>query len=617
MDSRQASVEGASRGELPGFDQVAARIRRAELGMGEPTRSPFGDRRILYADHAASGRALSFIESSVRRLLPFYANVHSASSTTGRVTSEVREAARRAVARGVNAGPDDVLLFVGSGATAALEKLVGLLGLRIPEPLERAHQLSRAIPRDRRPVVLVGPYEHHSNILPWLESIAEVVEVELDRQGGIDLEDLQRKAHAYRERPLRIGAISAASNVTGVITDVGAVCRLLHRHGALACIDFTAAAPSMPVDMHPPDPAERIDALSLSAHKLAGGPGASGILVAHTGLFRSRTPVRPGGGTVDFVGPAVEEPEGGEGHSRCIRVSYTAKLTDREEGGTPNILGDVRAGLAFGLRALLGPERTLAHELRLSQQILSRLERLPRLRLLGPRTCARLPIVAFNVEGLHHGLVAVLLDQLFGIQCRDGCSCAGPYGHRLLGIPPDRSARFRELVEEGVLGVRPGWVRLSVPCYASAADLDYLASAVELIAEHGEVFVPLYRFSWLDGRWRAVRGPPPASPRLELDPAAIWSGMLGPSSLERERREQDPEPARRRFLEEARAWVAELGSRWRKEPPAWNRPTGRASIDELVWFRYVETEGLETSDHIVRTEQVLPGPVGPSPRRRS
>jgi selenocysteine lyase/cysteine desulfurase len=587
---------------MPTFEEVAAWIRRSEVGHSAEVESPFGRRRIFYADLTASGRALSFVESRIARALPLYANVHSAFSTAGRATTALREGARRIVARGVGAGPDDVVLFVGSGATAAVNKLVGLLGLRIPEPLEREYHLSRSIPREERPVVLAGPYEHHSNELPWLESIAELVEIELSADGTIDLADLQRKAHAYRDRPLRIGAISAASNVTGVLTDVRAVCRVLHGEGAVACVDYAAAGPYVPIDMHPPDPAERIDAIFLSTHKFMGGPGASGVLVAHASLFRSRVPERPGGGTVEYVGPgaATGQPccapaapgdgAGATGPGSLLRVDYASRLADREEGGTPNILGDVRAGCAFQLKDLAGSERILAHEVQLAEGALRRLASHPRLRLLGPTRGPRLPILSFNVEGLHHELVAALLDHLFGIQARAGCSCAGPYGHRLLGIDDQRSERYRRLIHAGLLGVKPGWVRISVPYYASRADVEFLLSAVETIADAGEVFVPLYQLSWQDASWRWL-GEAAGPTTCETDLALPWPPDDQSTAPEPALDEAELARDRARFLEDARSRAAGLRERWRREPPAWNRPTGLREVDELVWFRYVETAG--------------------------
>ena len=574
------------------FEDLAAWIRRSEIGNSAPLPSPFGPRRMFYADQTASGRALSFIEARVLGLLPLYANVHSALSTAGRATTAVREKARRAVGRGVGAGPGDVVLFVGSGATAAVNKLVGLLGLRVPEPLEREFGLSRSIPADRRPVVLAGPYEHHSNELPWLESIAELVEVGLRDDGAIDLEDLQAKARAFRERPLRIGAFSAASNVTGVLTDVRAVCRTLHQEGAVACIDYAAAGPYVPIDMHPPDPLERIDAVFLSTHKFMGGPGSSGVLVASSELFRSRVPERPGGGTVEYVGPGDAEPATCcDARSRSqLQVDYAPRLDEREEGGTPNILGDVRAGLAFQLRSMLGPERILDHELRLATRALARLSAHPRIHLLGPLRGPRLPILSFNVEGLHHEFVATLLDHLFGVQARAGCSCAGPYGHRLLGIGPARSAQYRRLIHRGLLGLKPGWVRLSVPYYASDADVEYLLSTVEAVAEHGEAFVPSYRLSWRDGSWEPIAGAPALPAPLSLDDDSLF----GPDAFPEPGRppgEEEIARDRARFLEEAASRAAEIRSGWRSAPPAWNRPTGVPEIDEVIWFRYVEAEG--------------------------
>lgn len=586
---------------MPTFDQLAAWVRRSEVGRSAPVESPFGRRRILYADLTASGRALSFVEARMARALPLYANVHSALSTAGRATTALREDARRTIANGVGAGPDDVVLFVGSGATAAVNKLVGMLGLRIPEPLEREYHLSRAIPREQRPVVLAGPYEHHSNELPWLESIAELVEIDLSRDGTIDLDDLRRKAHAYRDRPLRIGAISAASNVTGVLTDVGAVCRALHDEGAVACIDYAAAGPYVPIDMHPSDPAERIDAVFLSTHKFMGGPGASGVLVAHADLFRSRVPERPGGGTVDYVGPgpATDSPcccldpaWDPDSSSPPLCVDYVTRLAEREEGGTPNILGDVRAGLAFAVKDLLGPERILAHELRLAEAAVARLSSHRRLRFLGPTGRPRLPILSFNVEGLHQELVSALLDHLFGIQARAGCSCAGPYGHRLLGIDEDRSTRYRRLIQAGLLGVKPGWVRISVPYYASQADVEYLLSAVETVADVGQAFVPLYVLSWRDGCWRPLGAAAPSPSSLKLELAELWAMGDRPIAAEPELDEAELARERARFLVEARSRAGELLTRWREAPPAWNRPTGQPEVDDLVWFRYVETEGL-------------------------
>jgi len=565
------------------FDEVAAFIRSHEVGRRACVETPFGRRLICYADLTATGRYLHFVEGWIRRIRPFYANSHTAVSSTGRIMTSLREKARLLIHRAVGAGPDDEVLFTGAGATAAVNKLVGLLGLVISEPLERQFGLSKHIPAAQRPVVLLGPYEHHSNELPWIESVAEVVEVGLDGDGRVDLRDLERKLESFADRPLKIGSFSAASNVTGVLTDVGTVAEILHRHGAYACFDFAAAGPYVPIDMHAGDPGRHMDAIFLSTHKFIGGPQASGVLVANRALFRSRVPDRPGGGTVDYVAGATRD-----------SVDYTHRLDEREESGTPSILGDVRAGTAFLVKEMIGPERILAHETELARRALQRLGRHPRIKLLGSASLPRLAILSFNVEGLHHDLVSVLLDHLFGIQNRAGCSCAGPYGHRLLGIDRPESERFRAAIRRGLGGIKPGWVRMTIPFYANADDLEYLLAAVEFVADHGECFVPLYRLGWYDGVWCHVERPAPDVEPIELTVAALEDAAQSFAAGDHEAPMSEAHvlAERRRYVEEATALVATLRERQVDFAPQWNRPTGDAEVDALVWFRYVETDSM-------------------------
>ncbi len=563
------------------FAEVAAFVRAREVGRACTITTPFGQRLICYADLTATGRYLDFVERWVRTVRGYYANTHTAVSSTGALMTRLREDARAVIARAVNAGPDDQVLFCGSGATAAAHKLVGLIGLRIAEPLEREHHLARHIPIERRPVVFIGPYEHHSNELPWRETVADVVVIDLTADGVIDLGDLERQLVAYADRSLRIGSFSAASNVTGLLSDVPAIARLLHAHGAWAVFDYAAAGPYVPIDMHPADPAARVDALMLSVHKLMGGPQASGVLVAHSDLFRTRVPERPGGGTVAYVS-ALGEPD------------YSEDLEEREEGGTPAIIGDIRAGAAFLVKQMLSPPAILAHEVAIARRALARLSAHPNIRILGSTTHDRLAILSFNVVGLHHDLVSALLDHLFGIQNRAGCACAGPYGHRLLGVDVDRSERLRALIARGLLAMKPGWVRVTLPYYASADDLDFILGAIELIAEHGHTFAPCYRLDWRDGVWRHALHPVVTPPPIELTLDALIAAARADDAPE-------PEPAlseaslaseRARYRAEALALADVLAARWRLHPPTWNRPTGDAEVDALIWFRYVASDGL-------------------------
>jgi len=563
---------------MPTFQQASDLLRRQEVGKTTSIQTPFGRRLLFYADLTATGRFVHFVEAWLSEVRPYYANSHTNVSSTGRVMTRLREQARAVIRRAVNAGPDDVVVFVGSGATAAVNKLVGLLGISIPEPLEREHRLSSHIPEDKRPVVFVGPYEHHSNQLPWSCSIATIVEIALDERGCVSLADLEAKLAAYRNRPLKIGAFSAASNVTGLLTDVRRIAATLHRGGAQAVFDYAASGPYVPIDMHPADPDERIDALFISPHKFMGGPNASGLLVAHKDLFRTTRPERPGGGTVDYV--AGSSPE---------HIDYVKRLDEREEGGTPSIIGDLRAGVAFLLKEMVGPAAILEHEIALSRRALARLARHPRIDVYGPTDQPRLAILSFNVKGLHHDFVSTLLDHLFGIQNRAGCSCAGPYGHRLLGIDLERSSRYRSQIARGVIGIKPGWVRVSLPYYGSDAEIEFVLRAIEFVADKGDLFLPLYRLCWREGLWQHTERPMRDAEPIELTAEALCQAAERFNGAPRSwaSPELDHERERAGYLEEANALAADLEARFERHPPAYRNTMGDPSIDPLIWFRFV------------------------------
>lgn len=436
-------------------------------------------------------------------------------SGTGLQTTRLREDARRIIRDAVGGDDDTIIIFCGSGSTAAIDKLIGILGLRIPPALDAAHGLSAQIPPDQRPVVFIGPFEHHSNEIPWRESIADVVTIHEDADGHIDIAQLRAELQRYADRPLRIGSFSAASNVSGILSDTEAIATVLHEHGALSFWDFAACAPYVEIEMNGPGTSYK-DALVISPHKFIGGPGTPGVLAIRRELMTNPVPVVPGGGTVLYVHPTEHR--------------YLADPAHPEEGGTPAIVESIRAGMVFDLKQAVGVATIQAQEERMLRRAVASWQQEPAIDILGNLSAQRLSIVSFVIrapEGadapyLHHNYVVALLNDLFGIQTRGGCSCAGPYGHRLLGIDLDRSHAFETQIAAGCEGIKPGWVRVNFNYFIDDEVLDYLIEAVRLTARDGWRLLGDYRFEPLTGLWRHRLGP--VEPPLRLTDITYAAG---------------------------------------------------------------------------------------------
>ncbi len=545
-------------------------IRDAIIGSDQAIDGPFGSRRVIYADYTASGRSLDFIEDFIRdEVLPLYANTHTETSGTGLQTTRFRDDARRIVGESVGANEDDVVIFCGSGATAAINKLIDILNLRLPADLDAEFSLSAQIPAEQRPVVFIGPYEHHSNELPWRESIADVVTIDEDENGQICLKTLEEALRTYADRPLKIGSFSAASNVTGIGSKTHQTARLLHEHGALSFWDFAAAGPYVDIEMNgtEEDPSAHKDAIFLSPHKFIGGPGTPGVLVVKRRLCVNSVPSAPGGGTVAYVNH--------EDHK------YLDDIVHREEGGTPAIVESIRAGLVFQLKQAVGAGTIRELEHAFIRRAITQWESNDRLQILGNRDAWRLSIVSFMVrfgedQYLHHNYVVALLNDLFGIQARGGCSCAGPYGHRLLGIGIAKSREYEQEILRGCEGLKPGWVRINFNYFISETAFTYLLDAVDLIAKHGWRLLPEYEFEADTGLWRhrdrrRVRV-------ASLQDITYESGRIEYPS----RHATEPESSIRRYLKEANEVLLAGARESARRDVA--KPELRADFESLRWF---------------------------------
>ncbi len=473
-----------------------SRFRSGIVGIDAELDGPCGRVPLVYADWIASGRLYGPIERRMAEsVYPFVANTHSESSALGAGMTAAYHRAHELIKARVGAHPSDVVITSGSGMTGVVNKLQRILGLRIPERAKGlCGKYSCEVPAEERPVVFITHMEHHSNHTSWQESAAEVVVLEPDSRLRVDPEELRRRLRDYAGRPLKIGAFSAGSNVTGVRPPYRELARAMHEAGGWAFADFAASAPYDPIVMRPEnDPAGALDALYFSPHKFLGGPGSPGVLVFDPRLYSNSVPDDPGGGTVAWT-------------NRWGEHRFVSDIEAREDGGTPAFIGAMRAALALELKELMDPAKMRRREEELVGRAFASLSSVPGLRILAEEERERLGVVSFYLEGLHYNLVVALLSDRFGIQVRGGCSCAGTYGHYLLHVDRDHSKEITCRIDSGDLSDKPGWVRLSLHPTMTDGELDYVAAALQEIRARAGEWSGDYSFDRSAGEFRRRDG---------------------------------------------------------------------------------------------------------------
>ena len=458
------------------LEQHFQKFRRHIIGDDHEYDFPAGRRPILYADWAASGRLYRPIEDYITNILgPFVANTHTETTLTGTVMTDAYHQAHQIIKQHVHAGPDDVLLFAGFGMTSVINKFQRILGLRVPDKVKNRVELSPS----EKPLIILTHMEHHSNQTTWEECCGEVVLLCKKADGTPNLEHLREILRLNQERQTIIGSFTACSNVTGIITPYHAMAGIMHEFGRLCFIDFSASAPYVTIDMHPPNPADKLDAIFFSPHKFLGGPGSSGVLLFDKSLYDNAVPDQPGGGTVLWTNPWGEH-------------RFYPDIEVREDGGTPGFLQAIRTALTILLKQEMGTANILTREHYLTGILMDELSRISDLQILESQNRQRLGFVSFYSPVVHHNLIVRLLNDRFGIQTRGGCLCAGTYGHVLLHLDARQSKAITKRIDGGDLSAKPGWVRISLHPTLTESEVRYIATAVRQVMENHAVWCQDY-----------------------------------------------------------------------------------------------------------------------------
>ena len=449
------------------MDEYFLRFRKEIIGIDKLFETPYGFKKLIYADWTASGRLFNPIEKKLLEMGEWLGNTHSHTTITGKTMTMLYEHSKKVIKDHVNAGPDYVLIPAGSGMTGAVNKFQRILGLKLHERYKSLIE----IPENDRPVVFITHMEHHSNQTSWLETVCEVVIIDPDENGQPDLRHFDALLEQYKDRKMKIASVTACSNVTGIKTQYCKIAKMIHKYDGYCFVDFACSAPYVRINMQPEDPDEHLDAIFFSPHKFLGGPGTSGVLIFDRSLYKNAIPDNPGGGTVDWTNPWGEH-------------KFHDDIEAREDGGTPPFMQIIKTALCVRLKEEIGVENILQREETLITYVFKRFDKFPNVHLLAGDVRDRLGVFSFVIDGLHHDLGVKLFNDRYGIQMRSGCSCAGTYGHYLLHINREMSNEIIQKINNRNFFIKPGWIRMSIHPTMTDDEIVFIMDAVDDVSKN-------------------------------------------------------------------------------------------------------------------------------------